>query len=103
MFLLQEQTIIDCNPAACALFACEKDALLGLSLLDLSPPEQSNNESSELLAKKLAHLSSQYNLQTFEWIHLAADGRLFDAEVRLKLFDTNNGEMLLVAFVRGHH
>jgi len=100
VFLIRGLTIIDCNPATCSLFANKKTALLGRSILDLSPPKQSNNESSVLLAEKLTQQSSQYNLQTFEWIHQTTDGRLFDAEVRLKPFGTDNDELLLVAFVR---
>jgi PAS domain S-box-containing protein len=100
VLLLRGVTIIDCNPATCSLFACDRNFLIGHSVIDFSPPEQASRESSELLAKRITQQGNEYSLQTFEWIHRAADGRLFDAEVRLKPFGVENGEPLLVAFVR---
>lgn len=100
IFLLRGLTIIDCNPATCDLFAANKNELLGLTIVDLSPPSQAQGESSSLLAEKLTNPSPQLLLQTFDWLHKTIDGRLFDAEVRLKIFGVDEGELLLVAFVR---
>jgi PAS domain S-box-containing protein len=100
IFLLRGLTIIDCNPATCDLFAGDKNSLLGLTVVDLSPPSQAQGESSFLLAEKLADPSQQRVLQTFDWIHKTIDGQLFNAEVRLKTFGVDEGELLLVAFVR---
>ncbi len=100
IFLLRGITLIDCNSATCSLFNCDKNILIGLTITDLSPPATAQNENSGILAEVIARQSDQYNLQTFEWIYKAADGRLFDAEVRLKSFGSDNGEPLMVAFVR---
>jgi PAS domain S-box-containing protein len=100
VLLLRGVTIIDCNPATCSLFACDRNFLIGRSVIDFSPPVQSSNESSGILAERITQQCNQHSFQTFEWIHQAADGRLFDAEVRIKPFGVENGEPLLVAFVR---
>jgi len=100
IFLLRGVTIIDCNLATCELFAGNKNALLGLTVVDLSPPEQAQGGSSLLLTEKITNHSTQQSFQTFDWIHKTIDGRLFNAEVRLKTFGVAEGELLLVAFVR---
>lgn len=100
IFVLRGLTIIDCNPATCDLFAGDKNELIGLTVFDLSPPEQAQGESSFLLSEKLTNQSQQHSLQTFDWIHKTVDGRLVNAEVRLKTFGVDHGEPLLVAFVR---
>ncbi|MBU1140450.1 MAG: PAS domain S-box protein, partial [Proteobacteria bacterium] len=100
VFLLRGLTIIDCNQATCDLFAGNKNKILGLTVVDLSPPLQAQGESSSLLAEKLTNPSPQLLLQAFDWIHKTIDGRLFYAEVRLKTFGVDEGELLLVAFVR---
>ncbi|MBU1234005.1 MAG: cache domain-containing protein, partial [Proteobacteria bacterium] len=100
VYLLKGLEIVDCNPATCKIFNSNKDELLGHTVADLSPTTQANNESSWGLAERITQESLRYKLQTFEWIHKTMDGRLFDAEVRLKPFGTEDGELLLVAFVR---
>lgn len=100
IFLLKGITLIDCNSATCSLFSCDKNTLIGLTIVGLSPPSEARNEKSGILAKVIAQQSEQHDLYTFEWIYQAADGRLFDAEVRLKSFGNDNGESLMVAFVR---
>jgi PAS domain S-box-containing protein len=101
IFLLHGVNIVDCNPASDLLFANDKNTLTNLSLLDLSPATQKHNENSEILAKKIIKQCEHSALQTFEWVHMASDGRLFDTEVRLKPFGTaDDGEPLVVAFIR---
>lgn len=100
VFLLKGVTIIDCNPATCEIFNSSKDELLGHTVVDLSPPTQAESKSSGGLAARITQRSPQYKLQTFEWVHQTMDGRLFDAEVRLKPFGREDGDLLLVAFLR---
>ncbi len=100
IFLLRGLTIVDCNLATCDLFAGDKNSILGLSVVDLSPPLQLQGESSLLLAEKITNPSQQHILQSFDWIHKTIDGQLFNAEVRLRTFGVDDGELLLVAIVR---
>ncbi|MDK9706768.1 MAG: cache domain-containing protein [Desulforhopalus sp.] len=100
VFLMQGMKIIDCNPATCEIFAGTREAILGRSVVDLSPPFQGDNISSALLAEKITGQLPEKRLQAFDWVHKTVDGRLFDAEVRLKPFGDDDDEMLMVAFVR---
>lgn len=100
VFLLRGLAIIDCNPATCTIFASPREAIIGRTVVDFSPATQAGNQSSFVLADRITQQSPHARLQTFEWIHKTLDGHLFDAEVRLKPFDLDGGEPLLVAFVR---
>lgn len=100
VFLMRGLKIIDCNPATCDIFEGSREAILNLSVLDLSPPAQEHDMSSSLLAEKITRQTPHEGLQTFDWVHKTTAGRLFDAEVRLKPFGIDAGEPLLVAFVR---
>ena len=100
VILLQGLTIIDCNPTTCTIFASTREAIIGRTILDFSPATQEGNDISYLLADRITQQSPHNRLQAFECIHKTSDGRLFDAEVRLKPFDIYGGEPLLVAFVR---
>jgi PAS domain S-box-containing protein len=100
VILLRGQVLIDCNPAALQIFAGAKEAIIGKTVVCLSPPEQHNGRSSADLAVQLIAEAKPGCLQTFEWQHQALDGRRFDAEVQLKRFGEDGGEVLLVAFIR---
>jgi PAS domain S-box-containing protein len=100
VFLMQRMKIIDCNPATCDIFAGSREAILGRSVVDLSPPFQGSNIPSSFLAEKITGQLPEKCLQVFDWVHQTVDGRPFDAEVRLKPFGDDDGEMLIVAFVR---
>ncbi len=100
VFLLRGSTIIDCNSTTLSLFGDEATRLIGSTIVDISPPLQAEGQSTAESAKVILKQMKTENQQTFEWIHKKADGRLFDAEVRLKTFGMEEGEPLLVAFVR---
>jgi PAS domain S-box-containing protein len=99
LILLRGHVLIDCNPAALSIFAGAKEAIIGKTVADLSPPEQHDGRSSVDLAVQLIDEAKPGSLQTFEWQHRALDGRLFDAEVQLKRFGEDAGDVLLVAFI----
>ena len=100
VIVLRDQTLIDCNQAALALFAGPREDLLGKTVLHLSPERQPCGQSSTELAKRLIGQSGPGELTTFEWLHQGLDGRQFDCEVRLKSFGEEGGVPLLVAFIR---
>jgi PAS domain S-box-containing protein len=100
VFLLRGTTIIDCNSTTLTMFGHAGEAIIGRSVLDLSPPFQADGQSSVDGVKTILEQMKLENQRTFEWIHTKADGQPFDAEVRLKTFGMEEGEPLLVAFVR---
>ncbi len=100
VFLLKGQTLVDCNPATLSIFGADKGSLVGSSVLELSPAEQREGVSTEKLVDEITGQAVGGTLQTFDWVHRRQDGTLFDAEVRLRPFGSQEGEPLLVAFVR---
>lgn len=100
VFLLQGSTIIDCNSTTLSIFGNAGQTIIGSSILELSPPFQANGQPSVDGVKDILEQMKTEDQKTFEWIHKKADGQPFDAEVRLKTFGMEEGEPLLVAFVR---
>jgi PAS domain S-box-containing protein len=96
IFLLRGSLLIDCNPATSVIFAGDKHSLVGKTILALSPPDQPNGERSSVLAGLMLTQAENFVLQTFKWTHTAMDGRLFDAEVRLRPFGSDGGEPCLL-------
>jgi PAS domain S-box-containing protein len=100
IFLMSKEAVyLDCNPAACVLFACCKGDIIEKNPRLFSPPFQpdgvdTREKASEVVAGVLAGRS-----QSFEWRHLRADGAEFDSVVALSSLELE-GEPLLVAIVR---
>lgn len=102
VFLVRETVIIDCNSTTLTIFAGERHSLIGRSLLDLLPLCQPDGTSSKDLVKAKTRQAFEQSsaLQSFECIHMRLDGRLFNAEVRIKSFGMDKDEYMLVGFVR---
>jgi PAS domain S-box-containing protein len=100
ILLIRGLEIIDCNPTAFEVFNGDAGSLIGRTILELSPPLQPDGQEMERSAWRLIDAASKTSMQTFEWSHITLNGRLFDAEVRLKPFGAQGGEGLTVAFVR---
>lgn len=74
---------MDANQNALDLFGVDRQSILGLGPLDLSPPEQSCGRlSQEIAAEKIAE-ALQGKAPVFEWIHCNIRGEKFPCEVRL--------------------
>ncbi|GIX30731.1 MAG: hypothetical protein KatS3mg124_1203 [Porticoccaceae bacterium] len=99
VFLVEGERFADCNAAACAMFRCRREELLGKTPVDFSPPLQPDGTPSELAARERLAAALAGRPQRFEWRHRRADGTLFLAEValnRVVLADRT----LVVGFVR---
>ncbi|MFV5216007.1 ATP-binding protein [Azonexus caeni] len=85
VLILDGHAIVDCNPGALALFgAASREALLGRSPVDLSPPLQPGGEPSRELAGRLIEAALQGSFPRFEWTHRRLDNsRPFAAEIML--------------------
>lgn len=101
VFILEELKFVDCNPKTLELFEMTREELLQANVLELSPEKQPDNKPSESAAyEKLDGLEIR-EIVRFEWKHLNAKGKPFDAEVQLKPFGfSENGKPLYVAFLR---
>jgi len=84
IILTEGNKIIDCNPAALALFGlADKEAILGKTLPDFSPPLQESGESSILADAGHAAQNFIEGSRRYEWQFQLADGHAFWAEVVL--------------------
>ncbi|MFC3531559.1 EAL domain-containing protein [Vogesella facilis] len=77
------QQIVDANPAAARLFACEVGDLLGLSPCMLSPPTQPDGRDAAILIEHYLPQTQQQHLLQCEWRFRRPDGSLFDADLQL--------------------
>lgn len=83
MLLVEDNLIIGCNPAACALYGLSKDELIGMHPGQLSPEYQPDGEASALKAERYMAAAMGGRLQTFYWRHLRRGKGEFTAEVSL--------------------
>lgn len=100
IFLLQNLTIVDCNQATLIIFEGDRESIIGKSVFEFSPSIQPNGEISTELAKMITSELQTTDIQIFEWKHSTVQGKTFDAEVRLKKYDSDSNSSTLVAFVR---
>jgi len=90
IFLLAENKVIDCNKKATALFQCEREDLLGRTVLDFSPDRQTTGITSKDRAEEIRRLFNQEQFSYFEWRFRKQSGAEFDAEVSLTRFELFN-------------
>ena len=94
VFLVREGLIIDCNAKALEMFCCQKEDLLGVSPLDISPDRQPDGRSSKEEALAILQRAMQGEAQRFEWQHRRFDGTLFDCEISISRIDLPDGPLI---------
>ncbi|MDH7488220.1 MAG: PAS domain S-box protein [Anaerolineae bacterium] len=85
--------VLDCNPSACEIFACPRDALIGVDVCDLVAPE------SARAARRLVRDALQSGAASLTLTCKRRSGVVFPAEVTLRRV-LLEGEPYLVACVR---
>ncbi|MEN8808883.1 MAG: sigma 54-interacting transcriptional regulator [Desulfobacterales bacterium] len=84
MIIIDAETgkFVDANAKAVRLFGLERDKLIGIGPLDISPPVQPDGRASkEMVHEKIQELLSEHP-QPFEWVHSHASGRDILCEIR---------------------
>lgn len=99
IFLMDGDRIIDCNYRMEVIFSRERNDIIGKSPVDLSPVIQPDGNNSIDKVNSLIHLALDDHPQFFEWRHISADGKLFDAEVSLNRIEIKE-QYLLLAIIR---
>jgi len=99
IFLMKDDTFIDCNEKTSEIFLGSKDQIIGKRPYQFSPEFQPDGHLSSTKAKEKIALAFNGAPQSFEWLHLKLDGTPFYAEVSLKRVDLL-GESYLQAIVR---
>lgn len=87
IMVMSDRLFIDCNSSTEVLFGGQKEDIVGISPIALSPIEQPDGRLSS--EKAIDHLdrAMKGEPQFFEWKHLRLDGTPFDAEVSLNKVD----------------
>ncbi len=98
IFLMERESILDCNPASEVVFKTERANIIGKTPFDFSPEYQPDGESSSEKGKHYIILAMQGERISFEWKHMRADKTLFDAHVTLDRLIIG-GKIYLFAFV----
>lgn len=96
---LRDLNIVDCNPAALGMFGLSRDQLLGHSLIEFSPPAQTDGSISETRAKDVVACAQAGVVYAGEWLFSKPDHELIYTEMRLKPFGRELGDNLFVAFI----
>jgi PAS domain S-box-containing protein len=99
IFLMRQDQIIECNPAAEEIFGRSRNELIGISPADISPAAQRDGQASKEKALEKVNGALAGTPQYFEWVHTRPNGSLFDVEVSVSRVHLN-GEWLVLALVR---
>lgn len=99
IFLMREDTFVDCNPKTLEIFDCTRDQILKKPPYYFSPETQYNGKDSKSEALIKIDNALSGNPQFFEWKHKTYAGKEFDAEVSLNTIELS-GELYIQAIVR---
>jgi len=92
IWLLKEGIFVDCNEAIVKMFkAKDKQALINVTLADLSPELQPDDQSSYEKALWMNALASQQGIHKFEWQARACDGTLFWISIMMTTIRMDKG------------
>jgi two-component system, cell cycle sensor histidine kinase and response regulator CckA len=86
-----DEAFIDCNQKALEVFGCTYEQLVGRTPWRFSPPLQPDGRDSAKSAREKILAALNEGPQFFDWTHQRYDGTLFDAEVTLSAFRSQQG------------
>jgi diguanylate cyclase (GGDEF)-like protein/PAS domain S-box-containing protein len=99
IFLLRENTFVDCNNEALRMFGCAKDEIIGQPPFKLFPPTQPDGKNSKEKALKKIYAALFGYQQRFEWQHCCLDGTPLDTEISLNRVELG-GKTFVQAIIR---
>jgi len=99
IFLMTEDTFIDCNPKTEEIFGCTREQILQKKPYEFSPPTQPDGQDSKTKALEKIRAAQAGIPQRFEWVHTKLNGQPFNAEISLNRLVVQ-GQPMLQAIVR---
>jgi Amt family ammonium transporter len=96
---IKDLVVTGTNLKALEMFGYSVGQMLGLSVMDISPPFQAGGIPSSEFARLLDEQAMSGETQNFDWLHKRKDGSVFSAEVSLNRFEAH-GESFLTAVIR---
>jgi PAS domain S-box-containing protein len=94
IFLMDNDTFIDCNDKTLHIFECEREDIVGQPPYTFSPKVQPDGKKSK--AKAIHYIKQCYKgkPQRFYWVHTKKDGTVFDADVSLNIIQLDTGKYI---------
>ncbi len=96
MLIISHGLFVDCNMASARMLGyADKASMLNKSPADISPARQPGGEDSGSAAMKILNAVMSGLPQTFEWVHLKADGSEFVVHVSLARTNLDGDSVVL--------
>jgi len=93
-------TFLDCNPAAASIYRFSSIAeTIGKTPLDVSAPIQYDDTPSPQKVSYYSKKAITEGMVVFDWKHQRPDGEIWDAEVHLMSFKTDNHQLLQMILI----
>ena len=97
--ILENEQIVDCNPAAVAMLGYDSpEEILYRHPASLSPTLQSDGQESLAKGDKMIALVLEKGSHSFEWNHMRKNGEVFDVEVLLTLMAYKDRQFIHVVW-----
>ncbi len=94
--IISNGRIIDCNQATIKMLRKKnKNDLLGVHVVEISPKRQQDGRLSVEKADEMINIAVAKGSHRFEWEHQKDDGKLFPVEVLLTAIDTKDDKKIL--------
>ncbi|WP_020675033.1 cache domain-containing protein [Geopsychrobacter electrodiphilus] len=97
ILLSKELLYVECNEKASQMFGLPREALIGKSMLEVSPPFQPDGRDSANRVQGIIDNAREGGQKFFVWTFQRADGTEFPAEVGLKILHLDNEELTLAS------
>lgn len=94
VFDLEAGRFVDFNENACRLFKVQREALLNLGPVDLSPRAQPDGRDSEAVIGERLKRAEMGESPRFEWVHRNAVGEEIPCEVNLTRLPSQKGVLI---------
>jgi PAS domain S-box-containing protein len=94
--LLVADTVQDCNEEACRLLGRVRDEVVGLTLIEFSPPYQPDGRESHVTLIERLHAIESRHLQPFPWVFCKGDGGLVPLVISAREVLVDGERMMLL-------
>lgn len=94
IFLMNNETFIDCNDKTLEIFHCTREDIIGHPPYKFSPKVQPDGKKSKDKAIQYIKKCYRGKPQRFYWVHTRKDGTAFDAEVSLNIISLEDGNYI---------
>ncbi|MBI5804914.1 PAS domain S-box protein [candidate division TA06 bacterium] len=100
IFIMKDDTFVDCNKALLTMFAMDRrEDIVGKTPETTSPEYQDNGLTSKEYGRQLIDKALSGKIQFFDWKHRKKAGEIFECEISLSRLELK-GEYYLMAILR---